>query len=144
MLLLGAVVACWQLISGTEPQNLREALQQALPRSPPSGQQVVKSPIILHSTLARLATPAIQNHQNLAQQQTWDKPTLGSEWQVEHKIPDAVTLKSAVAFISEELCGLKLTLDHAWLVHEKQLLALALNGGFEKVPVPFLCKHPVI
>lgn len=138
----GAIVACWQLTSGTEPQNLREALKVALPRSPPSEKQVVKSPIILHSTLARIAGPVLQNHQS--QKYHWDKPVLRSTQQVGKTDLDMGILRYAMALISEDLCGLKLTIDSAWLVHEKQLLALALKGAFEKVTVPFLCKSPVV
>lgn len=42
---------------GSEPVQLREALQRALPRSPPHDAQMVKEPAILHTTIARLLLP---------------------------------------------------------------------------------------
>jgi len=50
----GVVMAAWQVMAGPEPASIRAALLAALPNAPPPGQQTVREPDILHTTLARL------------------------------------------------------------------------------------------
>lgn len=45
------------LPGGDEPAHLRQALKQALLRSPAAPQQMVKDPDMLHTTIARLLAP---------------------------------------------------------------------------------------
>ncbi len=44
--------------------------------------------------------------------------------------------------LTAELCGLETTLRELWYIQERHLLALALNGDFEKDRAPLQCpKH---
>ena len=43
--------------------------------------------------------------------------------------------------LTEELCGLETTLREVWYIQERHLLALALNGEFDKQRAPLLCQQ---
>ncbi|BDA45523.1 hypothetical protein COCOBI_07-3100 [Coccomyxa sp. Obi] len=124
----GNVLACWQILGGSEPEAVRRALRGALPRAPPAEHQTVQDAAILHTTLARLLR----------------LPTAPAAGRVLRSgAPDgAALLRSAVARISAELCGLRATLPTLWYVEEEDLLALALNGRVRKHPVQMLCQRP--
>jgi hypothetical protein len=51
-------------------------------------------------------------------------------------------LEAAMHSLTAELCGLETTLRELWYIQERHLLALALNGDFEKDRAPLQCpKH---
>jgi hypothetical protein len=110
----GVVVAGWNVerTSTGEPSDLRARLREVLPRAPIK--QLVSDAFILHTTLARLV-----------------------------RLPHgavAETLAVAVSrALTDELCGLELTLDRAWFVSERHKLALALKGAVDKLDMPFSC-----
>ena len=41
--------------------------------------------------------------------------------------------------VTQELCGLETTLRELWYIQERHLLALALNGEFDKERAPLQC-----
>ncbi|EIE20274.1 hypothetical protein COCSUDRAFT_67560 [Coccomyxa subellipsoidea C-169] len=134
----GNILACWQILGGSDPAAVRRhgspclpscqwALRGALPRAPPAEQQTVHDPAILHTTLARLLR----------------LPRASAGRVLRSGAPDgAELLRSAVARISADLCGLRATLPTLWYVEEEDLLALALNGRVRKHPVQMLCQRP--
>lgn len=90
----GTVIACWQIVDGTDVTDIRAWLKQVLPNA--SRQQVVTNPNILHTTLARLvAAPRVDG-------------------QGEGADAAAATLQAAVDAMTEELCGLRTTIDKLW------------------------------
>ena len=104
----GAVVACWQIVGGTDPSQLREALAGALPRSSP--QQAVRDTEILHTTLARLvklppvdpaATARGRRRRGLLRRPPVEEAA-------------AAVLQEAVRKMTQDLCGLEATLDTLW------------------------------
>jgi len=111
----GVVVALWnaEKSSRGEPSELRRRLRESLPRAPK--QQLVSDAHILHTTLARLVRlpPATKDDRKLAEDLSQS--------------------------LTDELCGLELTLDRAWFVQEHHKLALALKGALDKVDMPFDC-----
>lgn len=116
----GVVLAGWQVARDTwnsksgEPSEFRAALRDALPKSPTK--QLVSDVNIIHTTLARLTRPP--------------KGRRG----------DVGRLAKDLAFaLTDELCGLEITLDRAWFVREHHKLALALRGAVDKVDMPFEC-----
>lgn len=111
----GAVVAGWNVekSSAGDPRDLRAQLRRALPNAP--AKQLVSNVNILHTTLARLI-----------------KPPKGVT-------DDARLARELSRELSDEFCGLQLTLDRAWFVSEHHKLALALRGAVDKVDLPFDC-----
>ena len=73
---------------------------------------------ILHTTLARLL-----------------KPPKG------HGKAVARRLDAAMRSLTQELCGLETTLRELWYIQERHLLALALNGKFDKERAPLQCQR---
>ena len=112
----GTVLACWQVVEGTDPVQLRAALRQALPAA--SARQVVQDQSILHTTLARLVKP----------------PDAG-----EGDAAGAAALQSAVDAMTQQLCGTEAVLDVLWYAEEADKLALALGGAFSARSVPLQC-----
>ena len=90
----GTVIACWQIVDGTDVTDIRRWLQQVLPNA--SKQQVVTNNNILHTTLARLVAPPRVDGQDGG---------VGAA---------AATLQAAVDSMTEELCGLRTTIDKLW------------------------------
>lgn len=128
----GTVLALWQplsearLESNTDPAaDLREDLHRALPRA--SKKQVVTDTVLLHTTLARMATP---------------KSTTSSNGEASQlKLPRKEELWAAVEAITREFCGTQTRMDALWYVEEEDLLALALNGRIKKRTIPFQCNQ---
>mmetsp|Transcript_29348 Transcript_29348/g.82770 ORF Transcript_29348/g.82770 Transcript_29348/m.82770 type:complete len:351 (-) Transcript_29348:436-1488(-) len=110
----GVVMATWQVLGGSDPVDVRQALASALPRAPPPAQQTVREPSILHTTLARLVEPPASSNA-------------------------ARSLLDATAAMTNLLCGLRTTLDALWFVEEEQLLALALGGQHADTEIPLQC-----
>lgn len=111
----GVVVAGWNVekTSRGEPSRLRKELRQALPNAPEN--QLVSDLYILHTTLARIV----------------GTPFAGADGRdIAKRMSQALT---------DELCGLELTLDTAWFVEEKHKLALALRGAINKIALPLAC-----
>ena len=102
----GVLLACWQAARGAQPERLRQALREALPRSPAAQ---LYDPVILHTTLARLLQP----------------PPGG-----------AAAMAALAAELSEELCGLTARIPELWYVQERDMLALGLRGRYEQQPLP--------
>ena len=46
-------------------------------------------------------------------------------------------VRAAAAAAEAELCGLEIDVDELWYVEEADVLALALGGRWDRVPVPF-------
>uniref|UniRef100_A0A7S0V870 Uncharacterized protein n=1 Tax=Polytomella parva TaxID=51329 RepID=A0A7S0V870_9CHLO len=142
---LGVVVGCWQVLhSGGEPAEIRRALTAALPAAPPPEQQMIRNPVILHTTLARFLLPrsGIRNtsvpfSHSLA---TPAHPYL-SPGVVGTKIPEATAaaMREMVRKLSDELCGLETEFNEAWFVEEHDLLALALYGSVKHHMAQFQC-----
>ena len=111
----GVVVAGWNVekTSRGEPSQLRRELRQALPNAPQN--QLVSDLYILHTTLARIVGAPFPNADGNG---------------IAKRMSQALT---------DELCGLELTLAGAWFVEEKHKLALALRGTVDKVEMPFRC-----
>jgi len=111
----GAVVAGWNVekSSAGDPRDLRARLRAVLPNAP--AKQLVSNVNILHTTLARLI-----------------KRPEGAK-------DDALLARELSRELSDEFCGLELTLDRAWFVKEHHKLALALRGAVDKVDLPFNC-----
>jgi len=112
----GVVVAGWnarKTKSSGEPGEFRAKLRAALPNAPVN--QLVSDQYILHTTLARIVHPPAN-------------------------LTFASRLSSA---LTDELCGLEVTLDRAWFVQERHKLALALKGSVEKIDLPFECVRDI-
>ncbi|KAK9830057.1 hypothetical protein WJX72_009459 [[Myrmecia] bisecta] len=117
----GNVLACWQVRSGTEPSTIRRVLHKALPKSPPTGQQLGSDPFMLHTTLARLLQPPSNDQPRRLLRQSED---------------GAHVLQEAMRAMTQQLCGLQATLSELWFVEEEDLLALALNGRYRHQRIP--------
>ncbi|GMH39971.1 hypothetical protein BSKO_07875 [Bryopsis sp. KO-2023] len=135
----GVIIACWQVAGGSEPATFRRSLKEVFEHAPSLKHQVIKSPWILHSTIARLVgTPPAESNSEARSKIS----ALGTR---EKKKPetqhlDPTHIAHMADTLTSELCGLEMAIDNAWLVHEKDLLALALGGEYVKYDVPFLCK----
>lgn len=110
----GVVLAGWNVEKSShgEPSELRSALRVALPNAPKK--QLVSDNYILHTTLARLVKPAEGGH-------------------------DRATVRKLAQGLTDDLCGLEVTLNEAWFVSEEHKLALALRGALTKDVLPFGC-----
>ena len=111
----GAVMALWNVKAGVEPSALREALREALPRAPEK--QIVADRVIWHSTVARLLRP----------------PATAGDG-------GAAAALAAQRLLTEKLCGTRARLEKAWLVRERDALALALGGSYETFEARFGCR----
>ncbi|PSC73568.1 Translation initiation factor IF-3 [Micractinium conductrix] len=157
----GVVVACWQVVGGTDVFELRRRLSEALPHA--SRQQIVKDRAILHITLARIvAAPRVDGDASgdgsggdaddsgrrgarlvgrRAQpgERRGDGGGASDEEQRAAAEEAAVLLQAAVDGMTAELCGLQATMDELWFAEEFHKLALALHGRFAQRPVPLQC-----
>ncbi|KAL4419230.1 hypothetical protein ABPG77_010672 [Micractinium sp. CCAP 211/92] len=148
----GTVVACWQIVDGTDVSELRRRLASALPRA--SRHQIVQDHFILHTTLARIVAPPHAGEAGAAAAQRLRQRALkqrqrqragrrqqgaggdGGEAAGEEA---AVLLQVAVDQMTQELCGMEVTMDQLWFAEEYHKLALALNGRVEKHDIPLKC-----
>eukprot|EP00884_Botryococcus_braunii_P018259 jgi/Botrbrau1/5116/Bobra.0128s0024.1 len=121
----GNVLACWQVLSGTDPLAIRRVLRNTLPRAPPPEKQAIQQPAILHTTLARLLHGP--------------KPQVAASFH-RRALQGATLLQDVSQRMTDALCGLQATISHMWYVEEDDLLALAIGGQFRHQAIPFECK----
>ncbi|KAL8215985.1 hypothetical protein R6Q57_022822 [Mikania cordata] len=114
----GVLLGCWQVISGTDPVNIRSLLRKCLPRAP---EKQLYAPVILHTSLAR-----ILGHPKHSSEET----DVESELQHFHEL---------VARLNNRIRGTKATISELWYVEEYDLLALALDGKMKIRRFPFRC-----
>lgn len=137
----GTILALWQPSPGsTEPLDLRNKLQQALPQA--SKKQVVTDKVLLHTTLARIATTSTTDGDDINNQMERQLEK-GVEvlTQSPSLLPNKEALWAAVESITREFCGTQTRMDALWYVEEEDLLALALNGRVKKYTIPFQCSN---
>eukprot|EP01024_Parvocaulis_polyphysoides_P012083 TRINITY_DN14310_c0_g1_i7.p1 TRINITY_DN14310_c0_g1~~TRINITY_DN14310_c0_g1_i7.p1 ORF type:complete len:355 (-),score=19.36 TRINITY_DN14310_c0_g1_i7:63-1127(-) len=122
----GNVVACWQVLDGTEISDIRQHLEQNLPNVPPRQYQVVQDMNIVHTTIARIVkSPTAPGQKNSK-----------SERRQTSKL-----LQKLAQEMTEVGCGFITTVNEVWYVQEWDFLALALNGKFEYQSFPFSCNN---
>ncbi|CAI7911151.1 unnamed protein product, partial [Closterium sp. NIES-53] len=81
----GVLLACWQVVEGTDPAELRDELKEALPRAP---KQQLYNRVMLHTSLARIIAPP-----------TWPDGTLA------HNAESAMPIfRSIVSELNQKLC----------------------------------------
>ncbi|CAI6003980.1 unnamed protein product [Closterium sp. NIES-65] len=81
----GVLLACWQVVEGTDPAELRDELKEALPRAP---KQQLYNRVMLHTSLARILAPP-----------TWPDGTLA------HNAESAMPIfRSIVSELNQKLC----------------------------------------
>ncbi|KAI7753120.1 hypothetical protein M8C21_023397 [Ambrosia artemisiifolia] len=115
----GVLLGCWQVISGTDPVNIRSKLRNALPRAP---EKQLYAPAILHTSLARI----LGHPKNLS-----EDTNAGSELQHFHEL---------VARLNNRIVGTKVaTISELWYVEEYDVLALALDGKMKTRRFQFGC-----
>ncbi|KAL2653525.1 hypothetical protein R1flu_021653 [Riccia fluitans] len=105
----GVLIACWQVLDGTDPALIRKELRNSLPNAP---NIQLYDPVILHTSIARILGP----------------PKLPS---AEGSSEDSLTImKSLVKQINVELLNFRAKVNELWFVEEFHILALALKGKF--------------
>ncbi|KAJ1701323.1 hypothetical protein LUZ63_001102 [Rhynchospora breviuscula] len=104
----GVLLGCWQVVSGTDPADIREKLREALPRAPA---KQLYDLVLLHTSFAR-----ILGHPQLSEEES-KKPF--DQLQFFHEL---------VARANTKLRGFEATVTELWYVEEYDVLALALNG----------------
>ncbi|KAK9080458.1 hypothetical protein SSX86_000216 [Deinandra increscens subsp. villosa] len=114
----GVLLGCWQVISGTDPVNIRSKLRNALPHAP---EKQLYAPAILHTSLAR-----ILGHPKISSRET----NVDSEVQHFHEL---------VARLNNRIRGTKATIYELWYVEEYDVLALALDGKMKIRRFQFGC-----
>ncbi|KAI3820818.1 hypothetical protein L1987_08367 [Smallanthus sonchifolius] len=114
----GVLLGCWQVISGTDPVDIRSKLRNALPRAP---EKQLYAPAILHTSLAR-----ILGHPKTSS----EDPDVDSELQHFHEL---------VARLNKRISGTKATISELWYVEEYDVLALALDGKMKIRRFQFGC-----
>ncbi|XP_072972352.1 uncharacterized protein [Typha angustifolia] len=104
----GVLLGCWQVISGTDPADIRAKLRKALPNAP---EKQLYDPVLLHTSFARLL----------------GHPKLSPE---ESKLPfdQLHFFHELVARVNDKIHGFEATISELWFVEEYDVLALALNG----------------
>ncbi|XP_072991235.1 uncharacterized protein [Typha latifolia] len=104
----GVLLGCWQVISGTDPADIRATLRKALPNAP---EKQLYDPVLLHTSFARLL----------------GHPKLSLE---ESKLPfdQLHFFHELVARVNDKIHGFEATISELWFVEEYDVLALALNG----------------
>ncbi|EFN53062.1 hypothetical protein CHLNCDRAFT_54034 [Chlorella variabilis] len=127
----GTVLACWQIMNGTDVLDIRNWLEEILPHH--SKQQVVQDRTILHTTLARLVAPPKLDGLAAA-------ATDGGQGGGGAAADAARVLQAAADRMTTDLCGLRTVIDKMWFVEEYEKLALALRGTFRQREVPMECE----
>lgn len=94
-------------------------MQAALPNAPEASKQTVQSPVVWYTTLGRLLEPPAAT-------------VLGRAFGGGQR-----AIEGAVRAMTDELCGLEITVDRLWYVLENDKMALALNGSWSKVEAQF-------
>ncbi|GAQ80108.1 hypothetical protein KFL_000460190 [Klebsormidium nitens] len=119
----GVVLGLWQLLSGTEPFDLRQQLRKNLPRSP---ETQLYDPVMLHTSFARILKGPDS------------RKGVGNE-----SGNMASVLREAAEELDKELCGTQTTLSTLLYVEEWDLLALALDGRITPRLLPLRCGEPI-
>ncbi|GMJ05753.1 hypothetical protein like AT1G74530 [Hibiscus trionum] len=104
----GVLLGCWQVVSGTDPANIRAKLRTALPRAP---EKQLYDAAILHTSFARLLS-----HPKAS---LMDTDNTSNPIELFHKL---------VSQLNNKIRGFKATVSELWYVEEYDVLALALNG----------------
>ncbi|CAM8974145.1 unnamed protein product [Rhodiola kirilowii] len=122
----GVLLGCWQVISGTDPIEIRAALKAALPHAPEK--QLVRTSIvqydnaILHTSFARiLGHPTSLKGLGETSEQL----------QFFHEL---------VTHLDNRLRGFEAVVSELWFVEEYDILALALDGNIKIRPFQLGCK----
>lgn len=112
----GSLLLCWQTMDvSNDPAELRRKFGLAFPEL--NSKQILKDSHIFHTTLGRVVFIGAEDKSMLVQ-----------------------TLIQSLADATSELCGLKVRLEKLWYVQEKDALALALNGRFDKYEIDLACE----
>ncbi|XP_076891512.1 uncharacterized protein LOC143542942 [Bidens hawaiensis] len=114
----GVLLGCWQVISGTDPVNIRSKLRNALPHAP---EKQLYAPAILHTSLAR-----ILGHPKNSSEET----DVDSELQ---------HFRELVVRLNKHIGGTKVIISELWYVEEYDVLALALDGKMKIHRFQFGC-----
>lgn len=101
----GVLLGCWQVISGTDPIDIRAKLRTALPHAP---EKQLYDAAMLHTSFARL----------LGQPKNLPEST-SDQLQFFHEL---------VNRLNNQIRGFEATVSELWYVEEFDMLALALNG----------------
>lgn len=118
----GVLLGCWQVVSGTDPINLRAQLRSALPRAP---EKQLYDAAILHTSLARLlGSPTIPPE---------DSEKSPNELQFFHEL---------VARLNDKIRGFQAVVSELWYVEELDVLALALDGRMKVRRFQLGCSKP--
>nr|CAD1825171.1 unnamed protein product [Ananas comosus var. bracteatus] len=104
----GVLLGCWQVISGTDPAEIRAKLRNALPRAP---EKQLYDPVLLHTSFARLL----------------GRPKLSSE-ETKKPFDQLGFFHELVARVNDKIRGFEAAVSELWFVEEYDVLALALNG----------------
>ncbi|XVE54811.1 hypothetical protein DITRI_Ditri03aG0112500 [Diplodiscus trichospermus] len=104
----GVLLGCWQVISGTDPVDIRAKLRAALPRAP---EKQLYDAAILHTSFARLLGGLKAS--------VVDLHNSSNQLELFHKL---------VTQLNNKIRGFKATVSELWYVEEYDVLALALNG----------------
>eukprot|EP00850_Spirogloea_muscicola_P013449 SM000091S24607 [mRNA] locus=s91:366683:369911:+ [translate_table: standard] len=122
----GVLLGCWQLLSGTEPVQLRKQLKEALPNAP---RRQLYNVVMLHTSFARILTA----------------PQLSSPPAADVNATIIAALEGVVTELNEQLCHMQATVNVEWFVEEWDLLALAIGGNMTVRPNRLLgriCAEP--
>ncbi|XP_039046970.1 uncharacterized protein LOC120187286 [Hibiscus syriacus] len=107
----GVLLGCWQVISGTDPAEIRAKLRTALPKAP---EKQLYDAAILHTSFARLLS-----HPKASLMDTDNTSNL------------IELLRKLVSQLNNKIRGFKATVSELWYVEEYDVLALALNGNMK-------------
>ncbi|CAM8977190.1 unnamed protein product [Rhodiola kirilowii] len=115
----GVLLGCWQVISGTDPIEIRAALKAALPHAP---EKQLYDNAILHTSFARiLGHPTSLKGLGETSEQL----------QFFHEL---------VTHLDNRLRGFEAVVSELWFVEEYDILALALDGNIKIWPFQLGCK----
>ncbi|CAM8971660.1 unnamed protein product [Rhodiola kirilowii] len=115
----GVLLGCWQVISGTDPIEIRAALRAALPHAP---EKQLYDNAILHTSFARiLGHPTSLKGLGETSEQL----------QFFHEL---------VTHLDNRLRGFEAVVSELWFVEEYDILALALDGNIKIRPFQLGCK----
>ncbi|XP_078441489.1 uncharacterized protein LOC144711372 isoform X2 [Wolffia australiana] len=104
----GVLLGCWQVISGSDPSEIREKLQSALPRAP---KKQLYDPVLLHTSFARLL--------GRPKSSMLEYSTIAGQLSLFHEL---------VKKVDRKVRGFEAWVSELWYVEELDMLALALNG----------------
>ncbi|KAE8707404.1 transcription factor bHLH47-like [Hibiscus syriacus] len=104
----GVLLGCWQVISGTDPADIRAKLRTALPKAP---EKQLYDAAILHTSFARLLS-----HPGAS---IMDTDNTSNQIELFHKL-----ICLCLIFVHM----IQATVSELWYVEEYDVLALALNG----------------